>query len=839
MGAVLYRFRSELRTRWRAWLGLALLIGIAAGAVIAMVAGAIRTDTAYSRFLREQRAFDAVAQCPTGAGAGTCDLDALRAVPQVEGAGAAAVFGGGSAVVRTERGRLAQPDANDPSYTGPGEVQVVVAADRRFGTDVDRLKILDGRRPDPSSPDEAAVNFALANRLGLEVGDRLLVRFPDDAPARAPATVEIVGIEVAPFEVPPTSGQWEANVHLTPAFHRRAKAQGWLPPDEMSVRLRPGADVAELRAALERRGLAFDVFASGSGVFGSHDGVQRSIRPQAVALWIVAALTLLAALAVFGQVLARLTFLESGDLPTLRSLGLGRVQLWSLGLLRAGGIGGAAAAVAVAATIGASPLTPIGLARTVEPHSGFSLDARALLLGAIATVVLVVLLAAVPAWRLAGVAGTSLDTGAFRRRPSTIATTMARWSMPPAAVTGARMALEPGRGRTAVPVRSSIAGISVGLLALMAALTFSQSLDRLLATPALSGWNWDVAALVPYDDAGDEPTPRFSPAALRSAFRSYPAVNGLAFGTYFRPFPVPDYALALGPAGVKVDILTFGPGQVGPTVLDGRAPGVADEILLGPDTLEELGLDVGDRVRAVAHVPDAGDSKRLRKVTARLRIVGTGVVPLSGGTNRLGRGATLTLAGAQALNPAALPDVIWLRLAPGSDPVDVVRDVANRLGVKASRRQAAGSVIGFQFSSEVLNVKSVDQLPLALAALMALMAVGVLAHVLVTGVRSRRRDLAILSALGFRRRQVRASLAWQATTTVGVALLVAIPLGIVAGGAIWHRYAQSIGVVPSTDVPWLDAALVALATLVIANVVAAVPARTAARTRSAVVLRSE
>src|SRR5207247_7954452 len=87
MAAIRYRFRAELRTRWRAWLALAVLIGIAGGAVIAMVAGATRTDSAYGRFLRDQRAFDAVARCPTGARARPCDLDALRALPQVEGAG--------------------------------------------------------------------------------------------------------------------------------------------------------------------------------------------------------------------------------------------------------------------------------------------------------------------------------------------------------------------------------------------------------------------------------------------------------------------------------------------------------------------------------------------------------------------------------------------------------------------------------------------------------------------------------------------------------------------------------------------------------------------------------
>src|SRR5688500_13921609 len=60
MGAVLMRVRTELRAGWRAWLALALILGVSAGAAIAAMAGARRTDTAYPRFLRAQDAFDAV-----------------------------------------------------------------------------------------------------------------------------------------------------------------------------------------------------------------------------------------------------------------------------------------------------------------------------------------------------------------------------------------------------------------------------------------------------------------------------------------------------------------------------------------------------------------------------------------------------------------------------------------------------------------------------------------------------------------------------------------------------------------------------------------------------------
>ena len=57
--------RAGVRGRWRSALGLAILIGLAAGTALALAAGANRTDTAYPRFLRSQRAWD-VGMAATG-----------------------------------------------------------------------------------------------------------------------------------------------------------------------------------------------------------------------------------------------------------------------------------------------------------------------------------------------------------------------------------------------------------------------------------------------------------------------------------------------------------------------------------------------------------------------------------------------------------------------------------------------------------------------------------------------------------------------------------------------------------------------------------------------------
>jgi hypothetical protein len=61
VSAVWMRLRSELRIRWRSWLGLALLIGLVGAAAVAAAAGARRTETAYPRFVQAQNGYDLIA----------------------------------------------------------------------------------------------------------------------------------------------------------------------------------------------------------------------------------------------------------------------------------------------------------------------------------------------------------------------------------------------------------------------------------------------------------------------------------------------------------------------------------------------------------------------------------------------------------------------------------------------------------------------------------------------------------------------------------------------------------------------------------------------------------
>src|SRR5262245_51208791 len=84
MSAVALRLHSELRRRWRAWIGLALLIGLGGGIAMALLQGARQTRDAYPRFANGQRAADVVV---TGANqfgfVGGVDLDRVAALPEV------------------------------------------------------------------------------------------------------------------------------------------------------------------------------------------------------------------------------------------------------------------------------------------------------------------------------------------------------------------------------------------------------------------------------------------------------------------------------------------------------------------------------------------------------------------------------------------------------------------------------------------------------------------------------------------------------------------------------------------------------------------------------------
>jgi ABC-type lipoprotein release transport system permease subunit len=148
-------------------------------------------------------------------------------------------------------------------------------------------------------------------------------------------------------------------------------------------------------------------------------------------------------------------------------------------------------------------------------------------------------------------------------------------------------------------------------------------------------------------------------------------------------------------------------------------------------------------------------------------------------------------------------------------------------------------VVGPDKPNDVVNFGRVQSLPLALAGLMAALAAATLGHLLVTSIRRRGRDLAIVKTLGFVPRQVRTAVAWQATTLAVAAMVIGVPLGIAAGRWAWIVFARNIGIVPAPEVPILVLLLLIPGTVIVANLVAVVPGEVAARLRPGRALRAE
>ena len=148
-------------------------------------------------------------------------------------------------------------------------------------------------------------------------------------------------------------------------------------------------------------------------------------------------------------------------------------------------------------------------------------------------------------------------------------------------------------------------------------------------------------------------------------------------------------------------------------------------------------------------------------------------------------------------------------------------------------------VLGVQQPAEIVTYRSNGATPVILASGLAVGAAVALGLTLVASVRRRRRDLALLKTLGFTRSQLVATVAWQASVAAVVGVVIGVPVGILLGRWLWDLFARAIFAVVDPTVPVLQVVLVAVGAVVLANIVAAVPGRMAARTRTALLLRAE
>jgi ABC-type antimicrobial peptide transport system permease subunit len=184
---------------------------------------------------------------------------------------------------------------------------------------------------------------------------------------------------------------------------------------------------------------------------------------------------------------------------------------------------------------------------------------------------------------------------------------------------------------------------------------------------------------------------------------------------------------------------------------------------------------------------------------------------------------------------------VLVRVRPGVKPAVARRSLEqDAIAINnANSETPAGGVVSVLRPAEIANYRAVGSTPAILASILAVGVLAALGLTLLASVRGRRREFAILKTLGFTRRQLAATVVWQASVAAVVGVMFGAPLGIALGRQLWTLFARAISAVPDPTVLGLSVATVAVGALVFANVVALFPAWFAARTPSAIVLRSE
>ncbi|MET1041489.1 MAG: FtsX-like permease family protein [Acidimicrobiales bacterium] len=774
--------RSEVRSRWRALLGLALLVALVGSVALSALAGARRTGSALDRFVDATQARDAriVVDSPDVVD----DLvDALEDEDWVE------------AVARDAHFILT------PSTTTA--ISIEASPQAALGTTVDGPLVLDGRAPAPDAADEIAIDEAARDQLDLDIGDSLSVGTFTPHTLECITTQECFDFEPGPDLELTVTGVVRGvdalqGVDLSPggvasvAFFTANEEQVGALVDEPVVRLVNGADdldrlrrfVADLTdddvivvpAAEDYRAApsdTIDVFSAG--------------------LMIFAVLAALAGAVILLQAVGRQVMAMSPTIAVLSDLGLSGRSRAVAATLPLTGAAAAGAGLGVAVAIALSPRFPIGGARRIEPDPGVDVDLVVLIGGAL-VVVLVLTIRALLAARAAG----PLGDRPLRQAPRT----RSQWRPPIEAAAGLRLAFQRGRGRTTVPVRSALVGVTLGIAGLTGTAVVVQSTQAVVDDPTRWGLGWDATGSI------------VDPTTIRDRLPAMADEPGVGSVAILRSGLLEVNGEELTSHAFEGDDRDFDF-----VVVRGAPVGGDDEIALGESVLDDLGVDIGETVTVT---DEAGEEHELT-------VVGTFASPDFAGEGP-GTNAALTFAAWVDLAQSEGVSELAFTYSAGADRDEVDQVLSDGYGVGASPPRVPGRLATLDAALDI---------PRFLGAFFALVGALGLVHALVTSTRRRRPLFAVWRSVGFTPGQVRRSVLWQGILVTGAGLLIGLPMGLVVGRLAFARVIDDLGVVDTPSTPTLLLVLAVPVALGLALVLAALPAWSAARGPAARFLRTE
>ena len=782
MTAVMLVARTLQRRLVGSLLVIAVVAGAAGGIATGLVTGAVLVQLAPERAVRAAHVLDLMISDPTITSE---QVDEIRALPGVRG--------------------MSQLTGLGLVLRGDQYIVMTANVDGRWGRDVDIARIVRGRDADPSSAHEVVLGETVANSLHVDVGD--VLRFDSWSPEqvatwaqREPTEeeqatflgptveVKVVGISRHPADLT-SDDPLSFFTALPPGFlHAYGGQVGeWFPLLAIDVGDAPSpARVAEVGAAALK--IAGDDAAR-------EDAGEQAGGPLVDTLGFVATamLALAAAVGVAGAVLAGLLVVRTvstaaEDLVSLTPLGMTQRQ-------RARAITAAlaptvvgAAVLAVAVAVASSAFLPFGLAHRADPDPGVRVDVGMLPVGIAATAIILLTIIVIAAGRAARRAPST--------RPAAHPGVVARWArsgLPVGALCGVDFAVARGAARGAN--RAAAAGVALATVAGVGALVLVTSVDHVFATPAAYGWIWD------FEVSSDTASGLAADPAVRSV--------GLMTST---PVTVEGQAiLTRGVSSLK--------GELPVLVVDGRPPGPG-EIVLGARTMANLGARIGDTVTA-------GGTEGEQE----LRVVGEAVFAGVVDAPEAGWGAAVPMADLEALGVGG--DTTTRGLVALADGVD--RDA---FGARLAASSGEPPIVAHA-PVELQRLREIEAFPWLLTSFLVVAGFVVIAHAIVVTIRRRGGDLAVLRSLGLGRRGVYQAISTHAALLAIVGTVVGIPLGIIAGQAMWRGLASSLGVVVSVEVPWPAIGAAAVTACLTLAALSLLPARAAARARPASMLRAE
>jgi hypothetical protein len=782
--------RADWRRRRASLLALTLLAGLSFAVVAVAVAGARRTATSFERLRATTLAYDhgvaidAPGENPgDGRGYDDATVRRIEQLPQVAAIGEIVTY-------------VASVPGADWELALNAPVGGVV------GTQIEHDRILRGRMPARQSDDEVAVNEATAKETRVDVGGTLTLdtmtpdqriqlmggdaHALDHGLAGPELRLRVVGVVRGVTDV---VGNFDKAVIASPHFDISYRGRIAYSNRILLVRRASGFTPDDFHTAVDSA-----VGGAQLGVFdATHEDrpARRTIHTLALGLVVFALVAGAVSMLAVNQAVSRHVVGSNPAHPALVALGLTRAQRVRAAMVTVVPAAAAGALIATVASYVASPVMPVGLARTVEPDPGLQVDWLVAGLTALGVVVIVIGQA-----MIAGLSATRADASprlhTSRRsaaRVSHLTAAMTATGAGPVAATGLRLAFD--RRPPALPVRSTVIGVGAALAVIVGALTFTSSLDRLENTPHRWGYGWDLL-LDTTVDGQDQ---------LVDALKADRDVDSVSVvETNF------TYIDRDAPLGVRSYGLGSSSGTIGYSLLSGLQPVGPDEVVIGPAMAKRLHLAVGD-VTQVATCPCSGDPATT--TMTQVRVVGISLFPEDDDGN-FNDSLGFSVVGFQRHVGETATTQVAVKVAPGHNVSTVASDLGKRF---------PGQLSQYGYPSrpgEVASLAGLRSFPRALSVLAALLALAALANMLVATRQRRRRELATLRSLGFTPRETRGSVIWQSVFVTAVAGAIGVALGVFGGAVVWLATTHGIGVATDALRPVAAITSSTLLTLVVA-----------------------